>query len=294
MQIRSIVKEPLLHFLALGAALFLFFHFSGGGSGPASSRIVITPGQIEYFAASYAKTWQRAPSDAELKALIDDWVREEIAVREAMAGGLDRDDIVVRRRLRQKFEFVVEDIAEVAPPTDQELQTWLNAHADAFRIEPGAAFRQVYFSRERRGAEAEADARAALARLAKAGSDARIEHLGDPIMLPQEVPLARRSDIARVFGQDFAERIESIAPGSWAGPVESGYGLHLVLIRERVAAKVPELAAIRPAVERELTAERRRRQLAAMYERLLAKYTVLVEKRDDAKSASGTSTGGAR
>jgi hypothetical protein len=294
MQLKSILREPLLHFLAIGAALFLFFHYSGSGSGPGSNRIVLTPGQIEYLATGYAKTWQRPPSDAELKHLIDDWVREEIAVREAMAGGLDRDDTVIRRRLRQKFEFVVEDIAEAAAPTDQELQAWLDAHADAFRVEPRVAFRQVYFSRERRGAAAEADARAALARLAKVGPEARIEQLGDPIMLPQEIDLARRSDIERTFGQEFAERVEAIALGIWTGPVESGYGLHLVLVREHAAGAMPQLAAVRPSVEREFAADRRARQLAAMYERLLAKYTVVVEKRDDVKPAPVADKGGAR
>ena len=294
MQLRSIVKEPLLHFLAIGAALFLLFHFSGAGSGPTSSRIVITPGQIEYLATGFAKTWQRPPTEADLKRLIDDWVREEIAVREAMAAGLDRDDTIIRRRLRQKFEFLVEDAAETAAPTDQELQAWLSTHAEEFRIEPRVAFRQIYFSRERRGVAAEADARAALARLAKAGPEATIAKLGDPIMLPQEVELAQRSDIARAFGRGFAGRIETIAPCAWTGPVESGYGLHLIMVRERVAATLPELASVRPQVEREFAAERRARQLSAMYERLLGKYTVVIEKRDGAKAAPGTGKGGAQ
>lgn len=292
MRLKSFLREPLLHFLAIGAALFLYFHWSGGGSGPGATRIVITTGQVEHLAAAYTKAWQHPPTEAELKGLIDDWMREEIAVREAMAAGLDRDDTVIRRRLRQKLEFLVEDAAEAAPPTDQELQTWLTEHADAFRIEPRVAFRQVYLSRERRGAKAEADAGAILTRLNAAGPGVRIDDVGDPTMLPQDVEPAALRDIDRVFGEGFAKRIEGIAPGTWAGPVKSSYGLHLVLVRERVEGTTPDLAAVRPIVEREFVAARRKLQLAAMYERLLEKYTVVVERRNDGKAVPGANKGG--
>jgi hypothetical protein len=283
---RRLLREPLLHFLAIGAALFLFFQWRGGGSGPGSGRIVLTSGQIDHLAAGFAKTWQRPPTEAELKGLIDDWVREEIAVREAMTAGLDRDDTIIRRRLRQKLEFVVEDFG-AAPPTEKELQEWLEKHADAFRIQPQVAFRQVYVSPSRRGASAEADARAILARLRAAGGKARIDRLGDSSMLPQEVDLAPRSDVARTFGSDFAARIDRISPGTWTGPVESGFGLHLVLVKERVEGSLPGLAAVRPAVEREFMADRRKRQLATMYERLLEKYKVVIEKPDVEKAGGG-------
>jgi hypothetical protein len=219
-------------------------------------------------------------------------VREEIAVREAMAAGFDRDDTVIRRRLRQKLEFLVEDAAAAAPPTDDELQAWLAAHAEAFRIEPQVAFRQIHFSRERRGASAQADARAVLARLGKAGADARIENLGDSTLLPQEVELSERRDVARAFGDGFAGSIEEIEPGAWSGPIESGYGLHLVFVRERIDGSPPNLAAVRPVVEREVMADRRKRQLAAMYERLLTKYSVVVDGRDGATVARDARKGG--
>ena len=293
MSLKSVLREPLLHFLAIGAALFLYFHLHGGGTGPTSSRIVLTSGQINQLAAGFAKTWQRPPTDVEIKGLVDDWVREEIAVREAMAMGLDRDDTVIRRRLRQKLEFVVEDVVAAAAPTEQELQAWLNAHADSFRIEPQVAFRQVYVSRDRRGSAAEPDARALLARLRQAGPGARIDNLGDPIMLPQEVDLSSRGEVARTFGDDFAGSIEALAPGTWAGPIQSGFGLHLVLVRERIAGSLPDLARVRPAVEREFASDRRSRQLAAMYERLLAKYKVVIEKKTEGdKPAGGTGKGG--
>jgi hypothetical protein len=290
--VKSFLREPLLHFLVIGAALFLWFQWSGSGAGQGGNRIVITSGQIEHLAAGYTKAWQRPPTETELKGLIDDWVREEIAVREAMAAGFDRDDTVIRRRLRQKLEFLVEDAAELTPPTEQEMQAWLAAHADAFRVEPRMAFRQVYVSRERRGAAVEADAAAILARLNAAGPGARIDDVGDAMMLPQEIGPAERRDIDRVFGEGFTKRIEALTPGTWAGPIRSSYGLHLVLVRERDEGSLPKLDTVRPVVEREVLADRRKRQLAAMYERLLAKYTVVVERRDDAKAVPGTSRGG--
>ena len=283
MRLKSLLAEPLLHFVAIGAALFLFFQWSGGGSGSGSNRIVLTAGQIEHLRAGCARTWQRPPTDVELKGLIDEWVREEIAVREAMAAGLDRDDTIVRRRLRQKLEFLVEDVADASPPSEQDLRAWLSSHADAFRAEPRIAFRQVYVSRDRRGEAADADARTILARLTAAGDAARIDDLGDPTLLPQEVELEPRGDIARTFGLEFVEGIETIPLRTWAGPVASGFGLHLVMVRQRVEGSLPDLAAIRPAVEREFLADRRARQLDTMYERLLQKYPVIVERSEDAR-----------
>jgi hypothetical protein len=278
MRLKSLLREPLLHFLAIGAALFLYFQFNGGGgAGPGSTRIVISPGQIAHLEAGFTRTWSRAPNETELKGLIDEWVREEIAVREAMAAGLDRDDIVMRRRLRQKLEFLIEDSAATAAPTDDELKAWLAQHADQYRSEPRVAFRQVFFSRDRRGAAAEADAAALLARLTTAGPSTRVETLGDATMLPADFELAPLRDVERVFGAGFTKELEKVEPGKWTGPIRSGYGLHLLLLRERAEGGLPDFAALRPVAMREVLAERRKRQLAAMYERLLEKYTVVVE-----------------
>jgi hypothetical protein len=289
--LKSLLKEPLLHFLAIGAALFLVFQFNGGGAGPGSQRIVVTAGQIEHLAAGYTQAWRRPPTEAELKGLVDDWVREEIAVREAMATGLDRDDTVIRRRLRQKLEFLVEDSVEATAPTDAELQAWLTAHAERFRIEPRIAFCQVFVSRDRRGAAAEAEAAALLAQLVRAGAAGRCEDLGDPTLLPREIAPSTPRDIDGVFGPGFAQQIDAVAPGTWAGPLKSSYGLHLVAVRERSEGALPELARVRPQVEREFLAERRQRQLAAMYERLLARFTVIVEPAPGAAAARASRGG---
>ncbi len=281
--LRSALREPLLHFLFIGAAMFLYFRWSGGPAVAASTRIMLGPARLANMAAGFARTWQRPPSEAELKAMIDDWVREEISVREATAAGLDRDDTVLRRRLRQKFEFLVEEISEAVRPTEAELQAWLASHAPEFRSDPRIAFRQVFVSPGRRGSSAASDARQLLAQLRSAGAAARTENLGDASMLPREFELTPRRDIGRTFGQEFAARVDGLGAGTWSGPIESAYGWHLVFVSERSEGGTPDLASIRPTVEREVMAERRQRQLKATYDRLLEKYSVVVESANGAK-----------
>ena len=280
---RAALREPLVHFLALGALLFLYFEWRGGGAGPGSTRIVITEGLVEHLASGFTRTWQRPPTPAELKGLVDEHVKEEIATREAVAMGLDRDDTVIRRRLRQKLEFLVEDETGQVPPTDAELQGWLEKHPEALRAEPRTALRQVYVSTERRGASARAEAERLLARLRALGPKATLDAFGDPSLLPGELAYGPRSEVVRTFGGDFAARVDALDPGQWSGPVESSYGLHLVLVTERTAASRPSLAEVRPLVEREFLAERRKLRLEALYARLAEKYTVTIEMPDAEK-----------
>jgi PPIC-type PPIASE domain len=271
-------REPLVHFLAIGAVLFAVFDWRGGAG---DARIVITPGQIDALAAVFERTWQRPPTEEELKGQIDEYVREEIATREAMTLGLDRDDTVVRRRLRQKLEFLAEDTTDATLPTDADLRAWLETHADRYRSDPEVAFRQVYLSPERRPTIDE-DARRLVAELERRGPDAPLDTLGDRLMLPHEVERASQTDIARQFGEDFAETLVTLQPGRWQGPLRSEYGVHVVLLRERIDGGLPGFAAIRAVVARDFMTDRRRRQLDAMYDNLLGRYRVIMERRAEA------------
>lgn len=283
---RRWLREPLVHFLLLGVALFVIFRWLGGDAGPMSNRITVSGAQVQQLATAFARTWQRPATDAEMKGLIDEYVREEIAYREAVAMGLDRDDTIIRRRMRQKLEFLVEDAASATPPTDAELQAYLDGHPDSFRQEPQVSFRQVFVDASR-GDDAAARARELLRELSAAGPEADLDGIGDSIMLDTELPLGRQADIARLFGQEFAARVVAIEPGRWQGPIESGYGLHLVLVRERVEGRMPSLDEVRPLVERELLGQRRREQLAAMYDELLQKYSVTIEGATGQPGAGG-------
>ena len=276
--VKRILHEPLVWFLLLGGLLFLCTQWLGGSVGPGSNRIVITRGLIDHLASGFVGTWQRPPTEVELKGLIDDYIKEEIAAREAAALGIDRDDTIIRRRLRQKLEFLFADETPATPITDAELSAWLNRHPDSFRVEPKVAFRQVAVRPDRHGSSLRADTEKLLAKLRAGGPDAAIEHMGDASMLPAEQPLEPLYDVARDFGEDFAKDLLKIEPGHWEGPIESPYGLHLVLVRERVAGAKPALQEIRPVNEREVQTERRKAQMQAMYDRLLDKYSVTIEK----------------
>jgi hypothetical protein len=271
---RQILKEPLVHFLVLGGLLFVLYQWQTGGAGAGSNRIVIATGQVASLAASFERTWMRPPTAQELKALVDDFVREELAVREAAAQGLEQGDIVIRRRLRQKFEFLLEDEVAASLPTDADLRAWLDAHADQFRREPVIGLRQVFVSTDRRGDRAGADAAGLLSQL-KAGADP--SQLGDASLLPSEISPGPLSDVGRQFGDEFAAAVGSLEPGRWVGPVRSGYGLHLVYLTEKTAGGTPTLADVRDEVSRELLAARRSAGLDSLYQRLSRKYRITIE-----------------
>ena len=272
--IRRLLREPLLHFLALGAALFVLFARVGGGD-PAGHRIVVGRGTIDHLAATFRLTWQRPPTRAELDDLVADYVREEIYAREARALGLDQGDVVVNRRLRQKMELLAASAAEQEAPSDAELETWLREHADRYREEPRVTFRQVHLSRERRGAATDGDAARLLVEL-RAGADPAA--LGDPSLLPAELREAKLSDVAQQLGEAFAARVGELDPGAWTGPIESPYGAHLVRVESRTEGRSPPLVEAREAVLRDWQSARIDAAEETFYRALRDRYQVLIER----------------
>ena len=275
--IRKFLREPLVHFLALGAVVFLLFHFTVNRDEPQYGKIVVTPGKVEQLVIGFSRTWHRPPTQQELDGLVEDYIREDVLYREALTMGLDRDDTIVRRRMRQKLEFLTEDAAAAAPATDQDLQSWLDKHPDKFRAEPKIAFSQVYFNARRGSENASAAASKVLAQINSVRKSVAAVELGDTTMLPHELPLARVDEIASVFGDEFAQQIAQLETGRWAGPVQSGYGWHLVYVSERTAERSRPLADVREAVQREWLEARRKEIVDSTYSKLREKYVVVVE-----------------
>lgn len=272
--IRRLLREPLLHFLLIGAALFVLYGALNRGRSDAPRDIVISEARVAAIAENFATVWMRPPTAMELKGLIDDYVAEEVYYREAIAMGLDQDDTVIRRRLRQKMEFISDGIADSAEPTDAQLQGYLEQNPGKFAQPAELTFRQVYLSAERRGDRARADAEKLLAEL-QAGADPA--EAGDATLLPATMEAASPQSIANAFGQEFARQVDEAPVGQWAGPIESSFGLHLVRVDERSAGAAPTLAEIRPIVLREWQADARRRQNTTFLATLRDKYDVRVE-----------------
>jgi hypothetical protein len=279
---KRLLKEPLLHFLLLGAAIFAAYNRLPNRSNAEPGKIVITQGQIEHLATGFAKTWQRRPTAEEVAGLVRDHVREEIYYREAKALGLDKDDTVIRRRLRQKMEFVSDDIAAQAEPTDDELHAYLQAHPDSFRVEPRFTFRQVYLNPDKRGENLARDAAQLLVQLNQAGGKADTSALGDSFLLDHEFGAVPVSEVAKQFGEKFAAKLRGLTLGQWHGPVDSGYGVHLVLVSERTEGRLPVLVEVREAVCREWGNARRLEANEKFFQELQKRYTVTIEGLDPA------------
>jgi hypothetical protein len=269
-----LLREPLLHFLLLGGVLFAIFGRSGpSDTGTSDRQIVVSEADISRLAEGFSRTWHRPPAADELDAQIQNYIREEVLYRTALALGLDKDDTIIRRRLGQKMEFLFEDTVPV--PQEAELRTYLQAHAEKFRSQPLISFRQIFVSQSR-GANAEGDARQILARLVSAAPGAANE--GDSLLLGDgfsRMPLDR---IAALFGDSFAQAVAQSAPGGWVGPLRSGYGLHLVLVTAVKPGELPAFDQVRSAVEREWFSERRAAAQVAQYKALLAGYRVIVQR----------------
>jgi hypothetical protein len=270
--LRRLVKEPLVHFLALGLVIFaVCTALSGSYTRP--DQIVVSRGKIEQLAALFAKTWQRPPTGDELKGIIDDHVREEVYYREALALNLERDDPVVRRRLRLKMEAM--DESEAIPlPDDLQLAAYLSSFPQEFVIPPEISFEQIYLDPAKRGSALEVDIvtiRAALHAAATALPE------GDSTLLPARISLTTLDEIARQFGAEFAKALGNLPSGQWSGPIRSEYGLHFVRILERRAQRMPTLDEARDVAIGKWQAARRAEIKQKRFEELLSRYEVRIE-----------------
>ena len=274
---KRLLREPLVHFLAIGLLLFVLFGLVNDDQAVRADRIDISEADVAQLVAIFSKQWQREPDPQELQALIDGRIREEVLYREALAMGMDKDDTIVRRRLAQKVEFLMGDVSGVTEPDDATLGAYLEANAERYREPPRLSFSHVYFSTDRRGERAQSDAEALLKRLQ--ASSPRVTQApdeGDTFMLPRVYVDRRTDEIARDFGSDFATGISSLEPKQWHGPLPSAYGLHLVYVGSREASRLPPLEQVRTRVANDWLVEQRQAADERIYEQLRARYQISV------------------
>jgi hypothetical protein len=279
MRIRTLLGEPMLHFLLIGIALFAAYQWMA----PVDSdgrRIVITQGVVDDLVTQHVAAKGREPSSTELNHLIESYVHDEILYREGVKLGLERDDIVVKRRVRQKIEVIAEEDASTRAPTDADLSAYLAANQVRF-VQPAVlTFEQVFLGESTSGpdvVQAVAVTRAAL----RNGTDP--ENLGKPTLLPLRMTETPADLVARDFGTSFAAALEKVPVGEWAGPIDSSFGAHYVRVSERTPAVAPQLAAVRDHVVREWENERRQRARNDAYARMRGEYEVSMEAKAPAE-----------
>ena len=273
LKLRSVLREPLLHFLLIGMLLFLLFGKVAPPSGD-GNRITVSRTVIAALAGQFQATWSRPPTRDELGNLIASHVQDEILYREGVALGLVKDDPVIKRRVRQKLEVLIEEEGNAGAPNDAELSAYLSKNAALFRLPPVLSFDQVLFDPADHGANLESALQTSMAAL---NGGAAPESQGKSSMLPMHVEDLSADLVARDFGDDFAKALEAAPVGQWLGPVRSGFGVHLVRIAERKPGYLPALDEARKAVTREWENDRRKAALAANYARLRQDYDVVIE-----------------
>ena len=270
--IKRCLRQPLLHFLVAGFALFVLYgglHRSTVNQDP--QRIEITPEVVQRIAISWLARWQRPASEQQLQGLIDEYVKEEILYREALKLGLDKDDTIIRRRLAQKMDFLAEDVASLREPAPGVLEAWYNQHQDQYAPPPLATFHHLFFALDKRGADAQVQAQAALNGLTDKNSGE-----GDAFMFKSAYTEQSQDQVARVFGSTFALSLFKLTPGKWVGPVESGFGWHLVWIDALAKPPAPDFETVAQQVKSDWLSEQRSESKRVSFEALKARYEVVV------------------
>jgi peptidyl-prolyl cis-trans isomerase C len=277
--LRAAIREPLLHFVLIGAVLFAFTAVRQHKQDHAEIRI--TAGEVAQLAALWETQAQRKPSAAELRGLIDERIDEEVLAREAVRLGLDRDDVIIRRRLAQKMAFVSDDLAVVTEPAQTELRAYFDAHKATYTTPDLYALRHVFFNPDRHGMALDADAQRELQRLTRG---ANASEVGDPFMLPGELADVSRDDIARDFGSSFADAVTASTPGTWAGPVRSPFGVHLVKLESHTPSSEARFEDVRDRVREAFLAQKQQEANAALRTKLRRQYKIVVETSEGAGS----------
>lgn len=271
--LNRLLREPLAHFLAIGLLLFLLFKVIGSDR-PADREIVVDEAVVATLVQQFSGVWQRAPTDKELQGLIDSWVREEVLYREGVELGLDRDDQVVRRRVRQKVDVLAEESQPSQAPTDAELSEWLRTHADSYALPAVLTFEQAMIDSSKHGGDVTVVADEMQRRLRRGADPATVT---ESRLLPSHIAEIAEDLVARDFGEEFVVALRELPVGDWQGPVRSGFGLHFVKIVERIPGRAPTLEEARADVARDFEQDRRARAADAFYAEARRNYDIRME-----------------
>lgn len=272
---RELLKEPVVQFLLIGSSFFVANALISPAESDGLNRaITVTDEQASAMVTTFARTWRRSPTEREIQSLIDDHIRTEVYVREAMRLGLDQNDTIIRRRLRQKMEFLNDSEFQAQSPTATDLRAYFDANPDQYREDARVSFQQVFLDPERRGDALDGDATTLLDQLNGEPPPATLAGLGDPIDLATSWIDRPRRDLVALFGSSFSDTLISQHPGRWVGPIDSAYGRHLVKVESMTEGSVPSFETVRADLARDWTQSQRLQYDEDAYQKLLDGYTV--------------------
>ena len=272
---RELLKEPVVQFLLIGSSFFIANALISPAESDGLNRVItVTDEQASAMVTTFARTWRRSPTEREIQSLIDDHIRTEVYVREAMRLGLDQNDTIIRRRLRQKMEFLNDSEFQSQSPTATDLRAYFDANPDQYREDPRVSFQQVFLDPERRGDALDGDATTLLDQLNGEPPPATLTGLGDPIDLATSWIDRPRRDLVALFGSSFSDTLISQHPGRWVGPIDSAYGRHLVKVESMTKGSVPSFETVRADLARDWTQSQRLQYDEDAYQKLLDGYTV--------------------
>ena len=279
-QIVNLLREPLVHFMFIGAVIYLLY---GAFSEPVpeadDKTIVVTAGEIEWMQTAWQKRWNRPPTAEEFYGLIQQYIKETVLYREALTMGLNKHDMVIRRRLAQKLEFLAKDLVALTPPTDEELRTYFDVHQERYQKPVLYTFTQVFIDPDKHGDTTLAKAEAIKVTLIAEGETIdNAGALGDDIMLQNYYPKKDQVEIQKLFGSGFTESLVELSPRQWHGPILSGYGVHLVYVSNINEPPPPVFAEVREHVEQDWKTDRGEELNEKFYTNLRDQYTIVIEK----------------
>lgn len=270
---QALFKEPFVHFLALGALLFAGSAIFGGPADRDTEIEVSTP-EVERLVKIMASEQNRMPNDLETQGLVAAHIREEVLYREAVRLGLDQGDTIIRRRLAQKMQFMINDLAEPELPSDAKLEAWFSSNTERFAEQETRSFTHIYFSPETHGDGIFAIAEQGLSSV-KSGDN--WEALGDPFMLQRQFGSLSQRDTSELFGPAFAKSVFGLDASGWHGPVGSAFGLHVVRIDAISDGAVPDFETVRAKVAQAWSDETRRKDNEKRITDLIDKYEITKE-----------------